>query len=86
MMMLPGEHGGMKVSISLSEADLQALDRHVEQTGLESRSAGVQHAIRRLADPQLESHYAAAWEEWESAGEADAWAVVTSDGLADAAR
>lgn len=76
----------MKVSISLTEADLEALDRYVDQAGLESRSAGVQHAIRRLADPRLEASYAAAWEEWETAGEDEAWAAVTSDGLADAAR
>lgn len=76
----------MKVSISLSEADLQALDRYVEQAGLESRSAGVQHAIRRLADPQLEVDYAAAWEEWEGAGDEEVWSAATSDGLADAAR
>lgn len=76
----------MKVSVSLSEEDLAALDRYVEQSGLESRSAGVQQAIRRLADPQLEADYASAWEEWARAGEEDAWASASSDGFADAAQ
>lgn len=76
----------MKVSVSLSEGDLAALDRYVEQAGLESRSAAVQHAIRRLQDPQLEADYAAAWQEWASAGDEDAWAAASSDGLTDAAR
>lgn len=76
----------MKVSVSLSEEDLATLDRYVEQAGLESRSAAVQHAIRRLQDPQLEADYAAAWQEWASAGDEDAWAAACSDGLTDAAR
>ena len=59
----------MKVSVSLSAQDLAALDRYVEQSGLESRSAGVQQAIRRLQDPQLEAAYAAAWEEWAVLGD-----------------
>lgn len=58
----------MKVSVSLSEQDLADLDRYVEQAGLESRSAGIQQAIRRLPDPQLEAAYAAAWDEWADAG------------------
>lgn len=76
----------MKVSVSLSEQDLAALDRYVEQAGLESRSAAVQQAIRRLPDPQLEADYAAAWQEWAIAGDEDAWAAASSDGLTDAAR
>ena len=66
--------------------DLAALDRYVEQAGLESRSAVIRQAIRRLQDPQLEAAYAAAWEEWAVAGDEDAWAAASSDGLTDAAR
>ena len=76
----------MKLSVSLSEEDLAALDRYVEQAGLESRSEAIQQAIRRLQDPQLEAAYAAAWEEWAAAGDEDVWASATSDGLTDAAR
>ena len=78
--------GVMKVSVSLSEEDLAALDRYVEQAGLGSRSAAVQQAIRRLEDPQLEADYASAWEEWARIGDDDAWAAVCSDGLVDAPR
>ncbi|MCT1998839.1 ribbon-helix-helix domain-containing protein [Brachybacterium muris] len=76
----------MKVSVSLSEDDLAALDRYVEQFGLDSRSAAVQQAIRRLQDPQLEADYAAAWEEWDRGRDEDTWAAVSSDGLTYAAR
>lgn len=73
-------------TVSLSEEDPAALDRYVEQGGLGSRSAGVQQAIRRLQDPQLEAAYAAAWEEWAVAEDEDPWAPASSDGLIDAAR
>lgn len=75
----------MKVSVSLSEEDLAALDRYAARAGLESRSAAVRQAIRRLPDPQLEAAYASAWQEWAAAGDEDAWAAAASDGLTDAA-
>ncbi|AKT51875.1 ribbon-helix-helix domain-containing protein [Arsenicicoccus sp. oral taxon 190] len=76
----------MKLSVSLSDEDVAVLDRFVEEAGLESRSAAVQQAIRRLQDPQLEAAYAAAWEEWSAAGDEEAWATASLDGLTDAAR
>jgi Arc/MetJ-type ribon-helix-helix transcriptional regulator len=74
----------MKVSVSLSAEDLAALDRYVVQAGLESRSAGVQQAIRQLQDPDLEAAYAAAWTEWVAAGDEDVWASAAEDRLTDA--
>ena len=71
----------MKLSISLSEADVAALDEHVRAAGLPSRSAAVQRAIRLLTHRQLEQDYAAAWQEWEDSGDREAWEGVTADGL-----
>ncbi len=76
----------MKLSISLSEEDVAALDRYAEAAGLASRSAAIQRAIRMLGDPALDDAYAAAWDEWEASGDADAWETSLADGLADAAR
>jgi len=76
----------VKLSISLSEEDVAALDRYVQAAGVPSRSAAIQHAIRMLQDPELEDAYAAAWDEWQASGDATAWEVTTADGLADAAR
>lgn len=76
----------MKLSVSLSDEDVAALDRFVEQAGLESRSAGIQQAIRRLRDPELEAAYASAWEEWAADGHADDWETAAGDGMADEAR
>ena len=71
----------MKLSVSLSESDVAALDEHVRAAGLPSRSAAVQRAIRLLTHRQLEQDYAAAWQEWEDSGDREAWEGVTADGL-----
>lgn len=76
----------MKLSVSLSVQDVAVLDRYVQVAGVASRSAAIQHAIRMLGDPELEDAYAAAWDEWDSSGEASAWEVTATDGLTDAAR
>jgi Arc/MetJ-type ribon-helix-helix transcriptional regulator len=76
----------MKLSVSLAEEDVAALDEYARMSGLKSRSAAVQHAIRLLRHPDLERDYAAAWTEWESSGEQAAWDTTASDGLADASR
>ena len=76
----------MKLSISLPDEDVALLDDYVRTSGLASRSAGVQHAVRLLRHPELEQDYAAAWEEWDSSGEQGLWEATAADGLADAAR
>ena len=75
----------MKLSVSLSEADVAVLDAYVERSGLPSRSAGLQRAIRMLRHPDLEADYANAWAEWSGEDES-AWDNTMSDGLDDAAR
>jgi Arc/MetJ-type ribon-helix-helix transcriptional regulator len=76
----------MKLSVSLAEEDIAVVDEYARSSGLRSRSAVVQYAIRLLRHPDLEGDYAAAWEEWESSGEQAAWENTAADGLADAAR
>ncbi len=71
---------------SPSDEDVALLDRCAKATGLPSRSAAVQKAIGRLADPALEDAYATAWDEWEAAGDAEVWEGIAGDGLVDAAR
>ena len=76
----------MKLSVSLSDEDVRVLDAYVKRTGLPSRSAAVQRAIRMLRYPALEEDYGDAWAEWSTAGEADVWEDATDDGFGDAAR
>jgi len=76
----------MKISVSLPQADVATLDEFARAAGLTSRSAAIQHAIRLLRHPDLEQDYAAAWDEWKSSGEEEAWEAAAADGMADAAR
>lgn len=70
----------------MSEEDVALLDAYARSSGLQSRSAAVQHAIRLLRHVDLEQDYAAAWEDWETSGERTAWECTTGDGLGDATR
>jgi Arc/MetJ-type ribon-helix-helix transcriptional regulator len=76
----------MKLSVSLSEQDVAALDEYARAAGLRSRSAALQRAVRLLRQPDLERDYAAAWEEWDSSGDRAEWEHVAADGLVDAPR
>jgi Ribbon-helix-helix protein, copG family len=76
----------MKLSVSLSDEDVEVLDTYVQRAGLPSRSAGVQCAIRMLRYPSLEDDYDNAWAEWSAVGEDKVWENTAGDGLGDATR
>lgn len=76
----------MKLSVSLSETDVAALDDFVRSAGLPSRSAAVQQAIRLLQLVELEQDYRASWDEWEATGEQTLWDGTAPDGLPVASR
>ncbi|WP_446224400.1 ribbon-helix-helix protein, CopG family [Nocardia sp. IBHARD005] len=71
----------MKLSVSLSEEDLQVLDQEVCRSGLPGRSAAIQRAIALLRARALEDAYESAWEEWDTASEEAAWSETLADGL-----
>lgn len=71
----------MKVSVSLPDGDLEFLDQYVRKSGLESRSAALQKAVRMLRSAELGQEYAAAWEEFDQAGDAALWETTVGDGL-----
>jgi len=72
----------MKLSVSLPADDVAFLDEHARTRGVGSRSAAVRQAVRLLRHAQIESDYAAAWEEWDASGDREAWEVTAADGLA----
>ena len=76
----------VKLSVSLSESDVAALDKFAQAAGLKSRSAAIQQAIKLLGDPELEDAYAAAWLEWDASVDARSWDATAADGLVDAPR
>lgn len=78
--------GQVRLRVSLSEADLAALDSYARVVGLTSRSAAIRAAIRLIPNPELEDAYGEAWDEWEASGDTQAWELASADGLTDAAR
>jgi Arc/MetJ-type ribon-helix-helix transcriptional regulator len=72
----------MKVSVSLSDDDVEFLDAYAQTQGLPSRSAAVHKAVRALAALELADEYESAWDEWAASGDADAWEHVLADGMA----
>ncbi|WP_330183412.1 ribbon-helix-helix protein, CopG family [Nocardia sp. NBC_01503] len=70
----------MKLSVSLSEDDVAALDDEVCRSGLPGRSAAIAKAIALLRSSALEDAYEQAWDEWESTGEEAVWAAASDDG------
>jgi Arc/MetJ-type ribon-helix-helix transcriptional regulator len=71
----------MKVSVSLPNEDVEFLDGYAEKSGLESRSAALQKAVRLLRAAELQDAYAAAWEEFTASGDAALWDATASDGV-----
>lgn len=69
----PWQHSYMKLIVSLTAEDVEALDAYVQRAGLPSRAAGLQRAIRMLRYHTLEDDYDAAWAEWTATGDDKAW-------------
>ena len=70
----------MKVSISLSDEDLEFLDRETKGGGYPSRSAAVAAAIRVLRERELIASYTEAFADWPDS-EAGLWDSAAADGL-----
>jgi Arc/MetJ-type ribon-helix-helix transcriptional regulator len=71
----------MKLSVSLSERDVEFLDLYVTEHDLQTRSAGLQAALRALRDLELQESYEQAFEEWEGSEDQRLWDLTTGDGI-----
>ncbi len=71
----------MKLSISLTDADIALIDQFASEGGFASRSAVVQYALSKLRAHELQGSYAAAWDEWVDDGDAAAWESTAGDGM-----
>jgi hypothetical protein len=75
----------VKVSVSISAADIEFMDRYAAQHDVKSRSGVIQRALSLLRSTQLEDDYAAAWKEWDGTEDAALWETTVGDGLSDEA-
>jgi Arc/MetJ-type ribon-helix-helix transcriptional regulator len=73
----------VKLSVSLTDEDVEIMDEYARTSGLTSRSAVIRRALHLLRQPQLADDYAAAWEEWAASGEQAAWDSTAGDGLTE---
>ena len=71
----------MKLSVSLPEDDVAFIDRFLEETEDDSRSAVIQRAIAMLRAAQLVDAYEEAFREWHDSGEGDVWDAAVGDGI-----
>jgi Arc/MetJ-type ribon-helix-helix transcriptional regulator len=71
----------MKVSVSLSDEDVEFLDSYARAQGMGSRSAVVHKAVGLLRASQLEGAYEEAWAAWAASDDAAAWETAAADGL-----
>lgn len=76
----------MKLSVSLPGQDVAFLDEYARRTGMPSRSAAVQRAVKLLRAEGLEAEYAEAFTAWDASEDAELWDRTVSDGLDDATR
>lgn len=75
----------MKLSVSLSDADVAFLDDYARAHGIPSRSGVLHEALALLRERRLGADYAAAWDEWAADGDNAVWDEAGADGL-DASR
>ena len=76
----------MKLSVSLSEEDVEFLDSYARSNQIASRSAAIHQAVRLLRASELSSAYEEAWQEWAESDSAEEWDATSGDGLTHAPR
>jgi hypothetical protein len=67
--------------VSLSEKDVEFLDFYITTHDLETRSAGLQAALRALRDMDLQKSYEQAFAESEGSEDQRLWDLTTGDGI-----
>lgn len=69
-----------KLSVSLPAADVAFIDSIAARHD-GNRSAAIHELVRLGRELAAADDYAAAFKEWESSGDADAWEAIAADGL-----
>lgn len=75
----------MKLSVSLSDEDVEFLDEQTRAGLFASRSAALQAAVTVLRQSTMRDSYAEAWDEWEASGEDAVWESLAAEGLSGVA-
>lgn len=71
-----------KISVSLPSARVDFVDRYAAEDPGRTRSSTIAEAVALLEERELESSYAAAYDEWKGSGDRELWEATVADGLA----
>lgn len=71
----------MKLSVSLSDEDVEFLDSYATKQGIASRSAAIHRAVRLLRASELGPAYEDAWSDWATSDDSTVWNSTISDGV-----
>jgi hypothetical protein len=74
----------MKLSVSMSDEDVDFIDQYASEHGIDTRSGVVQRALSLLRTTELGDDYEAAWAEWDGT-DADVWESTVADGIGESA-
>jgi Arc/MetJ-type ribon-helix-helix transcriptional regulator len=69
----------MKLSVSLSDEDVEFLDEYTQAQGLPSRSAALHKAVRLLRGVELTAAYEDAFASWDESEDAADWDATIGD-------
>jgi hypothetical protein len=72
----------MKLSVSMTDADIAFVDTYAAAHGVASRSGVLHEALALLRTHELAAEYASAWEEWADDPDTAVWESASADGLA----
>jgi Arc/MetJ-type ribon-helix-helix transcriptional regulator len=75
----------MKLSVSMSDADVAFVDTYAAAHGVASRSGVLHEALGLLRNQELAADYASAWDEWADDADNAVWESASADGLEPAA-
>jgi hypothetical protein len=77
-----GRLAGVKVSVSLPDADVETLRALIRRDpGVKTLSGAVHEAVAALRERLLLAEYDDAMAEWRESGQEDDWGAATPDGL-----
>ncbi len=72
----------VKISVSLPAGRVEFVDRYTTQNQSRTRSSTIAEAVALLEEREMESAYAAAYDEWKDSEDQALWDTTSNDGLA----
>ena len=72
----------VRISVSLPAGRVEFVDRYTTRGNGRTRSSTIAEAVALLEEREMESSYAAAYDEWKNSEDQALWETTSNDGLA----